>query len=78
MGCVQIHMKTAFKGRVEEEEQPRTLGRKGDFRKREHDSEGAGMTGRGWETVKMKNSDWTRQFRGHSHFRELCWGLDRA
>lgn len=78
MGCVQIHMTTTFKGRVEEEEQPRILGRKGDFGKIEHDSEGAGMISRGWETVKMKNSDWTRQCRGQSHFREPCWGLDRS
>ena len=78
MGCVQIHMKTTFEGRVEEEEQLRTLGRKGDFGKIEHDSEGAGMTGRGWETVKMKNFDWTSQCRGQSHFREPCWGLDRS
>lgn len=33
MGCVQIHMTTAIKGRVEEEEQERTLSRKGDFGK---------------------------------------------
>lgn len=33
MGCVQIHMTTTFKGRVEEEEQQRILSRKGDFGK---------------------------------------------
>lgn len=33
MGCVQIHMTTTIKGRVEEEEQQRTLSRKGDFGK---------------------------------------------
>lgn len=33
MVCVQTHMKTTLKGRVEEEEQQRTLSREGDYGK---------------------------------------------
>lgn len=65
-------MESGGRGATEDTEQVRRLW------KREHDSERAGRRCRGWETVKMKNSDWTRQCRGQSHFREPFWGLDRG
>lgn len=45
-------MKTEFNWRVEKEEQQRTLYREGEYRRKEHDSEGAGMMGR--EVVKIR------------------------